>query len=182
MEFWEKDPDVLSAAYDHDILEDVRISPREMRNLMKATIWEEAFRLAWAVTNPEETWDTEKDNIAKTEHYGLIGYDRRSAALKIADRCYNLRTLEIMVFPEDQITEKHLQSAEDQIEETKKYILPIAKKYSTEKHPYEKILSQDIEKVEEHISEVRILLLQRETKKHIDTHIQHELPLWKISR
>lgn len=108
------------------------------------------------VTNPEKTGDEGKDKQRKERHYHMISKDRKASILKIADRMYNLRSLEVFHLEKSLLTEKHLNKAQEQIEETYKYILPIAEKYGLGSK-----LLLDIEKVEKRVFEVSILLRQR---------------------
>lgn len=111
------------------------------------------------VTNPEKTGDETKDMQIKKRHYHIISQDQKASRLKVGDRMYNLRCLEIIHFDIALITDKHIKTAEKQIQETKEYILPIAEKYGLGT----KLLS-DIEKVENQVSKVRLLLLQKDVK------------------
>lgn len=97
----------------------------------------------------------------KLRHYELIGDSIKASKIKIADRCYNLRTLEIMQSPESEVTEKHLTTARNQIFETKAYILPIAQKLSD---PYYATLLRDVQAVERQVSEIELIRLQQATK------------------
>lgn len=159
LELWETDPDTLAAAQLHDVLEDVKIDLLEMENLIKRVASHETFHITEMVTNPEKTWDEKKDKQIKARHYHLISQDEKASRLKIADRMYNLRSLEIHHLDESELTEKHLRKAEEQIEETRKYILPIAEKFGLGP----KLLA-DIEKVEKRASEVRLIFVQKKTK------------------
>lgn len=69
---------------------------------------------------------------------------------------YNLRSLEAFHLEESLLTEKHLSKAQEQIEETHRYILPIAEKYGLGS----KLLA-DIKKVETRAYEIDMLLRQR---------------------
>ncbi len=120
------DPDVLSAAQLHDVLEDVKIDRKELENLIKRTASSGTLRITQMVTNPEKTGNEDYDAQAKTRHYSLIFEDKKAALLKVADRMYNLRSLEIFHVDEKLLTEKHLKKAQEQVEESKKYILPLA--------------------------------------------------------
>lgn len=159
LELWETDPDILAAAQLHDVLEDVKIDLVEMKNLINRTASHETLRITEMVTNPEKTGDKEKDKQIKARHYHLISQDEKASKLKIADRMYNLRSLEIHHLDESELTDKHLRKAEEQIEETIKYILPFALKYNLGAH-----LIPDIEKTEKRASEVRLILVQKKTK------------------
>ena len=106
------DPDILSAAQLHDVLEDVKIDKKELENLIKRTASVETLRITQMVTNPEKTGNEDYDAQAKTRHYSLIFEDKKAALLKVADRMYNLRSLEIFHVDEKLLTEKHLKKAQ----------------------------------------------------------------------
>lgn len=163
LELWETDADILAAAEIHDVLEDVEINPEEMKNLITRSTWEESYRIAHMVTNPKKTWNKEKDKQHKIRHYHLISLDEKSARLKVADRMYNLRCLEIFHLSDSEITEKHFETAKKQIEETREFILPTAIKYWI----WDKLL-EDVEKLEKRVREVSLILAQRNTKKAVE--------------
>lgn len=108
------------------------------------------------VTNPKKTEDENKNKQIKERHYHIISMDRKASVLKVADRMYNLRSLEVFHLEESLLTEKHLKKAREQIEETRKYILPIAEKYG-----FKANLLADIKKLENRAFEVDMLLRQR---------------------
>lgn len=159
LELWETDPDILSAAQFHDVLEDVKIDLVEMKNVIIRAASRETFRITEMVTNPEKTGDEKKDKQIKVRHYHLISQDEKASKLKIADRMYNLRSLEIHHLNESEITDKQLETAKKQIEETRDFILPIAEKFG-----FGSKLLADIEKVEKRVREVKLILIQRKTK------------------
>jgi len=159
LELWETDPDILSAAQFHDVLEDVKIDSLEMKNVIIRAASLETLRITEMVTNPEKTGDEKKDKQIKIRHYHLISQDEKASKLKIADRMYNLRSLEINHLDESELTDKQLETAKKQIEETKEFILPIAEKFGLGS----KLLA-DIEKVEKRVREVKLIFIQRITK------------------
>ncbi|HBY74876.1 TPA: hypothetical protein DEG21_03250 [Patescibacteria group bacterium] len=133
-----------------------------MKNLINFRVSPGTLEITEMVTNPKKTGDEKKDKQIKTRHYHLISHHKKAPRVKVGDRMYNLRCLEIFHFNESEITEKHLKKAEEQIEETIKHILPIALK-----HDLGRYLIPDIEKVEKRASEVRLILVQRKTKKAV---------------
>ncbi|PIZ01408.1 hypothetical protein COY60_03830 [Candidatus Gracilibacteria bacterium CG_4_10_14_0_8_um_filter_38_28] len=158
------DPDILAAAQLHDVLEDVKINLGELGNLIKRSTSPEALRIVQMVTNPEKTGDAAKDKQIKERHYHLISQDFKASVLKIADRMYNLRSLEVFWIEDSLLTEKHISKAEEQIEETKKFILPIA-----EKHGLSAQLFAEIMKVENRVFEARLSFAQRNTQDTTNT-------------
>lgn len=121
------DPDILMAAECHDILEDGKITKRELENALRLKS-PETLRIIQMVTNPEKTGNEKKDKEIKTLHYEMISHDRKASLVKVADRIYNLRSLEVFHLNESELTEKHLNKAKKQLDETREYILPIAQK------------------------------------------------------
>ena len=156
------DPDIIAAAAVHDVLEDVKIDRRELENIIARATSSEALRITKMVTNPEKTGDAEKDKHIKEEHYKFIALDPKASVLKIADRLHNLRSLEIVHVAESELTERHVQKAQEQARESREYILPIAEKYG-----YGERLLADIEKVEKRVSEVSLILVQRKTREAV---------------
>lgn len=153
------DPDILSAGELHDVLEDVKVNRRELENLLSRAASPESLRITRMVTNPEKTENEAKNKQIKERHYYLISNDRKASFLKIADRMYNLRSLEVFHIDSSTLTEKHLRKAQEQIDETRKYILPIAERYGLKAK-----LLLDIERVEKRASEVALILLQNSVK------------------
>ena len=77
---------------------------------------------------------------------------------------YNLRSLEIFQIEESLLTEKHISKAEEQIEETRKFILPIA-----EKHGLSAQLFAEIMKVESRVFQARLSFIERDTQNMTNT-------------
>ncbi len=153
------DPDILAAAYTHDVLEDVKINPREMENLIERATNTETLRITKGVTNPKKTGDKALDQANKIQHYKNIGDDLKTTLLKVGDRKYNLRTLEVCILPDTEITDRHIKSAQDQVDETIGFILPLAKKYGLGE-----TLLEDVERVKQHISRIRLARVVQGTK------------------
>jgi (p)ppGpp synthase/HD superfamily hydrolase len=131
LEFGETDPALIMAAMGHDTLEDVELSQKYYPKLLgrvAGTRGEEVVHLIECVTNPTKTGDEKRDSALKAGHYELIGDNTKASKIKIADRCYNLRTLEVHQKDATDITEKDIQTADKQLEETENFILPLAEK------------------------------------------------------
>lgn len=172
LEFGETDPALIQAAMGHDTLEDIELSPRYYPELLKRAAGargEEVVHLIKCVTNPKKTGDVKKNTAQKTRHYESIGDSVKASKIKVADRCYNLRTLEVMQFIEFEVTEENLTTARSQIIETKAYILPLAQKLD---EPYYSTLLRDVQAVERQVSEIELARLQRATKTIVKRNIE----------
>jgi len=164
LEFWIVDSELLSASHLHDFKEDVKIDFREMENMIKRATSEWTYHIMDMVTNPLKTWNSEHDYANKVRHYSIMGTDIRACLLKTADRCYNLRSLEIMNLNPDLITDSQIDWAKKQVLESREFILPLA-----EKCWKDIILLKDIENVEKRISELSLKRLQNSVKGHVPT-------------
>ena len=153
------DPDILTAAYTHDILEDVKINPREMENLIECATNVETLRITKGVTNPKKTGDEMIDRANKIQHYKNMGDDLKTTLLKVGDRKYNLRTLEVCILPISEIIDRHIKSAQGQVDETIEFILPLAKKYDLAE-----TLLEDVEKVKQRLSHIHLTRVIQGTK------------------
>ncbi len=146
LEYWERDIDTLIAGLFHDILEEVRVHERKViRKHIILKMGQGVCRLVDIVTKPEEN-DFDTNPIKKKQHFHWIWKEKRAVKIKCGDRCYNIRTHEMMLFPREKITQKHLQNAREQAQETRRYLVPIARSYWVEK-----ILMEDLEALEDTI-------------------------------
>lgn len=75
---------------------------------------------------------------------------------------YNLRCLDIFHVVESNLTREHLKKAEEYTQETREFMLPIAKEHNLRTH-----LLDEIEKAEKRISEIDLILTQRETEEAV---------------
>lgn len=171
LEFGETDVALIQAAMGHDTLEDVELSRKYYPELLKRVAGmrgDEVVHIIRCVTNPQKTGDEKRDAALKSRHYETIQDSEKSSKLKVADRCYNLRTLEVMQRPESEITERHMTTARNQIVETKAYILPLAQKL---RDPYYSTLLRDVQAVERQVSDIELVRLQRATKSTVTKNI-----------
>lgn len=94
----------------------------------------------------------------------MSSLNKKIAKLKVANRMYSLRNLEIFHVPESTLTKGHIEKAKKQVRATRECILPIAEQCLLRTH-----LGIDIERVEKRISEVELLFAQRKNQERVTT-------------
>ncbi|EKD44385.1 MAG: hypothetical protein ACD_71C00154G0002 [uncultured bacterium (gcode 4)] len=94
----------------------------------------------------------------------ILSQETKIAKLKVADKMYSLRCLEIFHVSESMLTKWHVEKAKKQVQETREYILPKI----AEDGLYKEHLLMDIERVEKRISEIELLLTQREIEETVN--------------
>ena len=137
----------------HDNDEDTRIRVVDMQYLVNTR----TAQLVGLVSNPKKTWDAQVDARNKKTHYLAISGDEDARKIKVSDRTHNLRTHEVRLIldgqmPISKLTQKVLDNARRQIDETMEYILPMA---IAQGGLYEKLLQNDLRKLEQWVKELQ---------------------------
>lgn len=153
LELSETDPDILAAAESHNVLSRTLLSKKEMKNLISNATSPGSLTIIQIVTKTEENRDT---------YYDIILWNKKAAKLKVANRMYNLRCLDIFHVVDPMLTREHLEKAKEYTQETREFMLPIATEHLFQKH-----LLHELEKAEERVSEVDIMLTKRETEEAV---------------